>query len=245
MTINPLHLFNLNFSKNKKLFNSLFNLLGFVPCDTNIYRQALTHSSYTKNFGSKLSSKNNERLEFLGDAVLDTIVGEILFKKFPYKGEGFLTEMRSKVVSRENLSKLAKKMDLQHHIYYDKSYNSNSTFINQISGNAFEAIIGAIYLDKGYDFTLKFFENRIFKLHIDINHLETTEVSFKGKLFKYCQKQHQKLLLECEEKIIEKKKIFKIVIKIDDIDIASHEHLSKKLAEELACTKACKLLIKD
>lgn len=215
-------------------------LLGFVPNRVFIYRQALTHHTF---YRIKSNKKNdNERLEFLGDAILDAVVGDILFKKFPFKGEGFLTDMRSKVVSRENLASLARKMGVLEFIRYDAKNERNNSFINQISGNALEALFGAMYLDKGYKFTYNFLENRVFKLYIDIHSLENQVLSYKGKLFKWCQQNHKKLLLDCKESLINNKLMFTIKIFIDDEDLGNHEHVSKKKAEELACQKACENL---
>ncbi len=243
--INPVHIYKLRFSNNKSLYHAFNNLLGFIPGKIEIYQQALTHSSYKNKGKIKSTFIHNERLEFLGDAILDSIVAEILFKKFPFKDEGFLTEMRSKVVSRTNLAILARKMGIIKYIQYDQYHKNNKNFLNQISGNALEALFGAIYLDKGYKFTFKFFENRIFRLHIDIDHLESEEISYKGKLFKWCQKNHQKLELKCDETISNGKSIYKITVLIAEREIAFHEHTSKKSAEELACTKACAAMITD
>jgi ribonuclease-3 len=215
--------------------------LGFVPGRIKIYKQALTHHSYFNT--KKDKRKDNERLEFLGDAVLDSIVGDMLFKKFPFKGEGFLTEMRSKVVSRKTLSDLARKMGLIKHIRYHKSNSHNSAFINQISGNALEALFGAIYLDKGYHFTYKFCERRIFKLYIDINHLENEVISYKGKLFKWSQKEKKELLLPFTTQESGRKTVYTVTVEVEGEAISKHEHLSKKKAEELACKKACEILI--
>lgn len=228
-------------SKNKVLYNTFNNLLGFVPGKINIYIQALTHHSHYKGKSDK--KKDNERLEFLGDAVLDSIVGDILFKKFPFKGEGFLTEMRSKVVSRKNLADLARKMGLINHIRFHKSNSNNSSFIGQITGNALEALFGAIYLDKGYKYTYKFCEKRIFKLYIDINHLENEVVSYKGKIFKWSQKEKKNLELPFITEEQGNKTLYKVSIVVDGETIAKHEHLSKKKAEELACKKACEILM--
>lgn len=237
MTPNPLKFYKIYFSKNKQLYNSLNNLLGFVPGRIEIYKQALTHQSHFRNKNSKM--KDNERLEYLGDAVLDAIVGDILFRKFPFKGEGFLTEMRSKVVSRNNLSNLARKMGLLNHIRYNINNKRNQSFINQISGNALEAIFGAIYLDKGYQFTSRFFEKRIFKMYIDIDHLEEEVISYKGKLFKWSQQSRKKLELKCNEKPLDNRMLYQIIVLVDEENMGEHEHLSKKKAEELACKKAC------
>jgi len=242
MTLNPINFYKLHFSKKKKWYAEFNNLLGFVPGKVKIYQQALTHSSYSKKGKDKNTHLHNERLEYLGDAILDSIVAEILFKKFPFKDEGFLTEMRSKVVSRNNLGILSKKMGLIKYIQYDQYHKNNRNFIAQISGNAIEALFGAIYLDKGYRFTFNFFEKRIFRSYIDIEHLEAEEISYKGKLFKWCQKMRQELELRCDETPSNNRVLFKISVIVAGKEIASHEHLSKKKAEEMACTKACEIL---
>lgn len=203
----------------------------------------MTHHSYYRDKNDK--RKDNERLEFLGDAVLDSIVGDLLFKKFPFKDEGFLTEMRSKVVSRKNLSELARKMGLINHIKYNKYSGKNSSFINQVSGNALEALFGAIYLDKGYKYTKRFCEKRIFRLYIDIKHLENEVISYKSKLFKHCQKEHLSLKLPFEEEPSDNRILYTISVLVDENIISSHQHTSKKKAEELACKKACEVLISD
>ena len=237
----PRDYYKIYLSKNRKLYSTFNNLLGFVPGKIKIYKQALTHHSYYRD--KKNKRKDNERLEYLGDAVLDSIVGDILFKKFPFKGEGFLTEMRSKVVSRKNLANLARKMGLIKHIQYNRNNSNNSSFINQISGNALEALFGAIYLDKGYSFTKRFCEKRIFKMYIDIHHLENEVISYKGKLFKWSQKEKKELLLPSVDKEVSNKTVYEVSVMVDSKLIAKHEHISKKKAEELACKKACEVLL--
>ena len=135
-------------SKKKEFRNQLTNVLGFSPGELDLYITALSHRSVREG-----ADENNERLEFLGDAVLSSIVAHCLFKKYPYKGEGFLTEMRSKMVNRQQLNDIGIKMGLKKITIYNK--HDNSLKISQIFGNTLEALIGAVYLDKGYKKTQK------------------------------------------------------------------------------------------
>jgi len=148
------------FSGNPALKNfkkQLVNVLGFTPGDTALYRTALSHRSVREG-----ADENNERLEFLGDAVLSSIIAHYLFRKYPYKGEGFLTEMRSKMVNRQKLNEIALKMGLKKITFYNKS--DNALKISQIFGNTLEALIGAVYLDKGYKKTQRWVEEYIIRL---------------------------------------------------------------------------------
>jgi ribonuclease-3 len=176
-------LYKLYLSPHRKYVKTLKNLLGFVPGNLSLYRLAFRHKSVAQ--AVKKGVKNsNERLEFLGDAVLGSVVAEVLFKMYPYEDEGFLTELRSKIVSRNNLNALARKLGLDSLIQYDNRM-VNSTRQGSLLGDAFEALIGAVYLDKGYDFTKGFLINRIIKAHIDIHTLEQTETNFKSKLIEW------------------------------------------------------------
>ena len=149
--------------KDKELKLFLINVLGCKPKNISIYKLALIHKSYIHT-DSKGHKMNNERLEYLGDTVLSTIVGDYLFKKYPYQGEGFLTEMRSKIVSRTSLNKLSFKIGLTQHIKYSRD---NYTQFVSMDGDAFEAIVGAIYLDKGYKFTYNIITKKIFSIYLD------------------------------------------------------------------------------
>src|ERR1700743_634412 len=168
--------YKLYISPNRKYIKVLKNLLGFVPGNLSLYRMAFRRKSVPTNV-----KKSNKRLEFLGDAVLGCVVAEVLFKLYPYEDEGFLTELRSKIVSRNNLNQLARKLGFDKLIEFD-SRALNSSRQGSLLGDAFEALIGAIYLDKGYDFTKSFLINNIIKTHIDIRKLEQTETNFKSKL---------------------------------------------------------------
>ncbi|MBC7426942.1 MAG: ribonuclease III [Bacteroidia bacterium] len=239
----PIKFYKLYLSKDKALNKTLYNILGFVPTNTSIYELALRHNSSPKTQRRDGLKNNNERLEFLGDAVLSCVIAEKLYKKFPYKDEGFLTELRSKIVSREKLGQLARKMGLHTIIEYDKLLQNTPNFLPQISGNALEAIIGAMYLDKGYHFAMTYINKKIVDHHIDINELMETEISYKGKLYKWSQKNRQTLeiVIKSEERH-GGKRLFEMAVMVEGKEIVSEKNYSKKRAEELACEKACSIL---
>ncbi|HAU52205.1 MAG TPA: ribonuclease III, partial [Sphingobacterium sp.] len=174
-------IYKLYFSPDREYVRKLKNLLGFVPGNVHLYKMAFRHKSVAVTI--KEGAKNsNERLEFLGDAVLGSVVAELLFKKYPYKDEGFLTEMRSKIVSRANLNQLSRKLGFNELIQFDARMISFPNKQGSLLGDAFEALIGAVYLDRGYVFTKSFLLNRIIKPHVDIHLLEQTETNFKSRL---------------------------------------------------------------
>lgn len=177
--------FSVLFSSDKKLANSIKNIFGFYPGNIFLYQLAFRHKSASKEVinGLKLS---NERLEYLGDAVLSSIVADYLFKKFPYKDEGFLTEMRSKIVSRNQLNKLSKKLGIDKLILSEAFCNSHS---KSLFGDAFEAFVGALYLDKGYEYTKKIVIKRVIEVHFDIDKLEQQDINYKSQLIEWSQKE--------------------------------------------------------
>jgi len=235
-------IYKLYFSPNRTYIRSLENLLGFVPGNLRLYRMAFRHRSVAVEL--KNGTKNsNERLEFLGDAILGSVVAEILFKMYPYKDEGFLTEMRSKIVSRANLNQLAKRLGLDEHIEYDNRMIGHNNKQGSLLGDTFEAMIGAVYMDKGYNFTRKFLINRIIKPHIDIHTLELTETNFKSKIIEWCQRHGKDISFEIianEEG--ENSKLFTIQISVDGENCAIGRDYNKKNAEKLAAEKACEYL---
>ncbi len=216
-------------------------MLGYVPGNLSLYRMAFRHKSVAAQI--KLGVKNsNERLEFLGDAVLGCVVAEVLFKLYPYKDEGFLTELRSKIVSRVNLNQLSRKLGLDQLIEYDSRMVGN-TRQGSLLGDAFEALIGAVYLDKGYEFTKSFLINHIIKSHIDIHTLEQTETNFKSKLIEWCQRHGKDVsfdLIGNQEG--ESPKLFSVHASIDNEVMGLGKEFSKKNAEKLAAEKACEAL---
>ena len=230
-----------SFSKNADFYQPLFRILGYCPSRLKLYRQAFVHNSISNS--SDQTTYNNERLEYLGDAVLDLVIADLLYKKFPFQGEGFLTEMRSKSVSRKRLSQIATDMGIQEMLNFDKSIKRNHAAVRSLAGNALEALIGAIYLDKGYVFTLRFIRKKVLGVHLDFDELKETTENFKSLLNQYAQRTKKELVFEVQNKEEDSKiKIYIIAVKIDGEEIARARGKSKKIAEQLASEKACDIL---
>lgn len=233
--------YKLYLSRNRKYVRTLKNLLGFVPGNLSLYRLAFRHKSVAQNI-KKGVKNSNERLEFLGDAVLGSVVAEVLFKQYPYEDEGFLTELRSKIVSRVHLNQLSRKLGFENLIQYDTRMVSSSRQ-GSLLGDAFEALIGAVYLDKGYDFTRNFIINYIIKTHIDIPMLAKTETNFKSKLIEWCQRHGKDVLFELVgNQDGESNKLFTINACVDGEVMGMGKEFSKKNAEKLAAERACEAL---
>ena len=235
-------IYKLHFSADRKYIRSLNNLLGFVPGNLRLYRMAFRHRSVA--VALKGGTKNsNERLEFLGDAILGAVIAELLFKMYPYKNEGFLTEMRSKIVSRSNLNQLGKRLGLDELIEFDTRVISHTHKQGSLMGYTFEAMICAIYMDKDYNFTRNFLINRIIKPHIDILTLELTETNFKSKIIEWCQRHGKDITFEIIPNAEgENAKLFTIQVNIDGEICALGRDYNKKNAEKLAAEKACEFL---
>ncbi|MEN9571806.1 MAG: hypothetical protein RL172_3037 [Bacteroidota bacterium] len=222
--------------KKKEFKKQLTNVLGFTPGTLNLYRTALSHRSVREG-----ADENNERLEFLGDAVLSSIVAHYLFMKYPYRGEGFLTEMRSKMVNRQQLNDIGVKMGLKKITIYNK--HDNSLKISQIFGNTLEALIGAIYLDKGYKKTQRWVENNIISTHMFIDDLESVEINIKNKLYGWANKNGK--LLEFEtlgEKFENGRRLFTIGATVDGELVAEGKGYNKKDASQAAAQLAIEKL---
>lgn len=217
------------------------NIFGFVPGNIFLYRQALRHKSAA--IAVKEGVKNsNERLEFLGDAVLGVIVADYLFKKFPFREEGFLTETRSKIVSRVSLGKLALKLDLGKHVVTSPEVNRNAS--GTILGDAMEALIGAIYIDKGFQFTQQTIIRYLLDIHMDIDEIVETEVNFKSRLIEHCQQEKWSLEFRMagEVKLRNQMKQHRIELVVNDKVIAEAIDNSIKGAEQRAAEKGLKVL---
>lgn len=184
MLSNLIDRIKLPFRKEKELYLSLYNILGFYPHDIEYYKMAMLHKSIAKK-NPKGRPINNERLEFLGDAVLGAVVSDIVYQHFPGKREGFLTNAKSKIVQREMLNKLAKEIGLDK-LILSNSYNSSHN--SYIDGNAFEALVGAVYLDRGYNACMNFMKKRILSEIINIDKIAYKLVNFKSRLIEWCQK---------------------------------------------------------
>ncbi|WP_312188653.1 ribonuclease III [Sphingobacterium sp.] len=235
-------IYKLYFSSDREYVRKLKNLLGFVPGNVHLYKMAFRHKSVAITI--KEGAKNsNERLEFLGDAVLGSVVAELLFKKYPYKDEGFLTEMRSKIVSRANLNQLSRKLGFNELIQFDARMISFPNKQGSLLGDAFEALIGAVYLDKGYVFTKSFLLNRIIKPHVDIHLLEQTETNFKSRLIEWCQHTGKEIIFQqTDNPEGESSKMFSIEAVVDGVVCGLGRDFNKKSAEKSAAEKACEFL---
>jgi len=222
----------LAFQDDKELRQALFRILGFYPHDISFYKQALLHKSVGKR-NEKGRPLNNERLEFLGDAVLDAVVGDIVYRHFEGKREGFLTNTRSKLVSRDTLGKLAQEMGIAQLIKSAGHSNSHNSYMN---GNAFEALVGAIYLDRGYDASMRFMEKRILAQVINIDKVAYKEVNFKSKLLEWSQKNRVKLeFRDLEQKRDDKgSPVFTTQVFIEGVEGCLGNGYSKKESQQTA-----------
>ncbi len=221
----------LPFRKEKELYLSLYQILGFFPKDINYYKLALMHKSIMRR--EKGKPINNERLEFLGDAILGAVVGDIVYHHFEGKREGFLTNTRSKIVQRETLNKLANELGLTSLIMSSGHSNSHNSYV---AGNAFEAMVGAIYLDRGYNACMKFMKKRILGQLVNIDKVAYKEVNFKSKLIEWSQKNR----VEVDFKLLEQKKdengspYFLCQVMIEGIEGCKGRGYSKKESQQLA-----------
>jgi len=222
-------------SKSKKFYKLIFRLTGIYPSNLQVFKIAFTHKSASRNF-DKTRKLDNERLEFLGDAILASIVADFLYSYFPYKKEGFLTKMRARIVSREQLNEIALNMGLQFHVV---SQNKISGTKN-IYGNALEALIGAIYVDKGYKKTKDFVIKRIINKNIDLKELAITDSDYKSQVIEWGQKNKIEIIFEDEEvESIEQNNLyFTSTIKVDDQLLGQGKGLSKKEAQQNASKEA-------
>lgn len=222
----------LPFRKEKELYYSLYGIIGFYPHNINYYKQALMHRSVTRR-NAKGKPVNNERLEFLGDAILDAIVGDIVFRHFEGKREGFLTTTRSKIVQRETLNRLAQEIGISQLII---SNGHNSSHNSYMEGNAFEALVGAIYLDRGYEACMRFMQKRILSQLINLDKVAYKEVNFKSKLIEWCQKNRVKL----DFKLVEQKRdqnnspMFIYQATIEGVEGGTGQGYSKKESQQQA-----------
>lgn len=220
----------------KELKKALKNILGFQPGHLQFYITAFTHRSSNEDLVS-----NNERLEFLGDAYIGSIVGEYLFKKYPNKDEGFLTEMRSKIVSRNSLNDIALKMGLQKLIRFNK--NDKMLRRSNIFGNCLEALVGAIYLDKGFEKTRKFILKNMLYNYIDIDDLEITDFNFKNKLYNWAQVNNHVLdFVTLGESNEAGRRVFTVGIEVDGELFIKATGYNKKAAGQTAAQKALEQL---
>ena len=235
MKFRTLQTVRFDYNSDKQLRRAIRNIFGFRPGNIFLYRLAFTH----KSAGSETIRNiriNNERLEFLGDAILDAVVADYLFKTFPARDEGFLTEMRSKLVSRAQLNKLSQKMGVDNLIQLE---NSSSGVFRSFKGDAFEALIGAIYLDKGFIFTRKIILKRVIGHYIDMDDLVNQEVNFKSKVIEWAQKEKKHLSFNVLEEIgTGYKKQYLVELVVEGQPLSRGQDYSIKGAEQNASEKA-------
>jgi ribonuclease III len=214
----------------------LRNVLGFVPGKAVLYKTALTHRSVKEG-----SDQNNERLEYLGDAILSAIIADFLFKKYPYREEGFLTEMRSKMVNRNQLNDIALKMGLKKISYFNKF--DGSLKMSQIFGNTLEAVVGAIYLDKGYEKARQWVMERIIQPYLFMDDLENLEINHKNKLYGWANKNGKNLEFETlDERMEGGRRLFTVGAVVDGELITQGRAYNKKDASQIAAQLAMEKL---
>ena len=230
------------FRKEKEPYFRFYKILGFYPHNIEIYKQALLHKSSSVKTQGRLI--NNERLEFLGDAILDAVVADIVYKKFEGKREGFLTNTRSKIVQRETLNNIAINIGLDKLIKYSSKQSSHNSYM---SGNAFEALVGAIYLDRGYKACMKFMEKRIIGQYINLEKISRKEVNFKSKLIEWSQKNKFEIEFRLVGQSLDESQnpIFETQILVENISAGTGKGYSKKESQQEAAHATMTMIKKD
>ena len=243
MLSNQIVKIRLLFHKDRESYFCFYKILGFFPRNIRFYEQALLHKS-TSIRSEKGRPLNNERLEFLGDAILDAIVGDIVYKHFEGRREGFLTNTRSKIVQRETLNKLAVEIGLDKLVKYSTRSSSHNSYMY---GNAFEAFIGAIYLDQGYERCKQFMEKKILKNYIDLDKMSRKEVNFKSKLIEWSQKTKMEVSFELIEQFLDQdyNPMFHTEVRIESLSAGTGTGYSKKESQQNAAQMALKKIKSD
>ncbi len=231
------------FRKDRESYLCFYRMMGFYPHDIRIYEQALLHksSSVKTDKGVLL---NNERLEFLGDAILDAVVGDIVYQKFEGKREGFLTNTRSKIVSRESLNRIAEQIGLSKLVKFTARHSAHNSYMN---GNAFEALVGAIYLDRGYEYCKYFMEHRIIGPYINLNKVSRKEVNFKSKLIEWSQKNKVEMTFELVEQSVDEfnSPVFETEVMLEGVHAGRGKGYSKKESQQIAAHVTLDKIKKD
>jgi ribonuclease III len=228
--------YNLYLSEDKELTMRLRPILGFTPARLSLFKTAFYHKSMTNETPGR---PTNERLEYLGDAILSTIVAEYLFKKYPNKDEGFLTKMRSKIVKRQTLNEIADNMGLDVIL----SEYSMGKMSSSMLGNALEALVGAIYIEFGYEKTKNYVIRNILMRYLDMNDLEIRDDNHKSQLLEWCQKNGKEINFTTLAKFkLDKRDCFKVAVVIDGVEVSTAEDFNKKSAEQTASSRAIEIL---
>ena len=235
-------LLNKSSDKDKTLAFTIRQIVGGKPKNLGLYKLALQHTSASKDIPNSGFRESNERLEYLGDAILGAVIADYLFKKFPYKEEGFLTDIRSRIVNRESLNNLARKIGLNKLIVFDGNRKTALTH-KSMNGDALEALVGAIYLDRGFKYCRKFIIKRLIGPHYDLDKIILTNLNFKSLVIEWAQRENKSLRFEIiEEKGDIHHKEFIAQIIIDEKPFTTGSGYSKKKAEQSAAEKSCEIL---
>jgi len=227
--------------REKFLKKSVTHLIGASPNNLTLYRLAFLHSSASKESISQNYKESNERLEFLGDSVLGMITATYLFQKFPFKDEGFLTEIRSRMVSRESLNVIGRKLGLEEVIEFE-AQRKTSMSRTSMYGDALEAFIGAVYLDKGFAFTQNFIIKKILTQYFDLEAVVQNNPNFKSMLIEWAQKEGKKVSFELDQEGEHHNREFTALVMLDGEKISEGKGYSKKKAEQTAARMACEIL---
>ena len=224
-----------NFGRNKLYYRIIDDMFGFIPNNIELYKLALIHKSASVEMGGR--SINNERLEFLGDAVIENITSDYLFIEYPDYDEGKLTKLRSKLVSRQSLNAIACKLGLDKHIICCHSINATQ---KHIFGDAFEAMMGAIYLDQGYNFANRLLINNIYSKNLSVEEVDETETDFKSRLIEWGQKNHHTVVFRTKGTPTGSggTRSFRCTVLIDNLEVGHGIGSSKKEAEQKAAQSA-------
>lgn len=243
MLRNQIDKIRLLFHKDRESYFCFYRILGFFPRNIRYYKEAVLHKS-TLVRGESGRPLNNERLEFLGDAILDAVIADVVYKHFAGKREGFLTNTRSKIVQRETLNKLAVAIGLDKLVRYTSRPASHNS---SMYGNAFEAFLGAIYLDQGYERCKKFVEKKILKEYIDLEKMSRKETNFKSKLIEWSQKHKYALSFELIEQRLDKDRnpVFHTEVKIESLSAGTGKGYSKKESQQNAAHMALRKIKTD
>lgn len=219
-----------------KISRFIISRFGYRPKNIQFFEKAITHKSHlTSNY-----SESNERLEFLGDTIIDAVVADFLYKRFPNEDEGYLTKVKSKLVSRKTLSEIAEEMEIRNILNYHKGRSIN---INTLEGNAFEAIIGAIYLDGGFKEVQKSLEKHVYKKYVNINKVLEEEIDFKSRLYIFCQRKRLEIEFETVSEVnIGQSWEYKVIVILNEQKYGLGIGSSKKAAEQVAAKETLELI---
>ena len=221
-----------NFGRDKAYYRIIDAMFGFVPHNIELYKLALIHKSASLILEDGRPI-NNERLEFLGDAVIESVTSDYVFIEFPEQDEGFMTQLRSRIVSRQSLNAVAHRIGLDRHVI---STTNGSLTQKHIFGDAFEAMMGAVYLDQGYEFVNRLLINNIYRRFLNVDELTLSETDYKSRLIEWCQKHHRQVLFRTEHDkgYAPNHPVFFATVLVDGIEVGHGSGDSKKEAEQQA-----------